>query len=89
MDQVEPPTTETVDELRQRLNNMRRLMAERISPVNYNEGRRTTNEGLIDGTFMSFTFGAALVVIISVSVYAFYNLYVAILKKIPHNHDEL
>lgn len=44
---------------------------------------------IIDGTFLSVAFGGALCVIVSVSVYAFYNLYHAILKKFPSHHTEL
>lgn len=68
---------------------MRRLMKDRIGPGDYNEDRRKASVGVIDGNFLSVTFGTALVVIMSVSIYAFYNLYIAIMKKFPHVHDEL
>ena len=45
--------------------------------------------GVIDGNFLSVAFGGALLVIITVSIYAFYNLYHAILKKFPSKHTEL
>ncbi|XP_044257470.1 uncharacterized protein LOC123006775 [Tribolium madens] len=83
------PTGDTVDELRQRLNNMKRLMAERQRTGDIDEGRRSNAVGIIDGSFLSVVFGVALVVIITVSVYAFYNLYHAILKKFPSHHEEL
>jgi hypothetical protein len=34
-------------------------------------------------------FGGALLVIVTVSIYAFYNLYQAVLKKFPSTHTEL
>nr|XP_023011862.1 uncharacterized protein LOC111502110 [Leptinotarsa decemlineata] len=80
---------ESVDELRDRLKNMRKLMSERQSTVNIHEGRRSTNIGLIDGSFLSVVFGIALLVIVTVSIYAFYNLYSAISKRFPHPHEEL
>ncbi|KAJ8934870.1 hypothetical protein NQ314_013144 [Rhamnusium bicolor] len=82
-------TGESVDELRHRLNNMKKMMAERRGMSSLDEGRRSTNLGVIDGSFLSVVFGMALVVILTVSVYAFYNLYSAILKKFPHPHEEL
>lgn len=83
--------SETIDELRQRLNHMKRAMAERQSAgVDVSEGRRAgRGTGVIDGSFLSVVFGVALVVIITVSIYAFYNLYNAILKKFPSKHTEL
>ncbi|KAG5899719.1 hypothetical protein JTB14_030107 [Gonioctena quinquepunctata] len=80
---------ESVDELRNRLKNMRKLMNDRHSTNNFDEGRRTTNLGVIDGSFLSVVFGIALLVITTVSVYAFYNLYSAITKKFSHPHEEL
>lgn len=68
---------------------MKKLMAERQRGEDLNDGRRSTNIGMIDGSFLSFVFGVALVVILTVSIYAFYNLYQAILKKFPVKHDEL
>lgn len=79
-----------MDELRQRLNNMKKLMAERQRTGDVNEGRRSNNAvGVIDSSFLSVVFGVALLVIVTVSVYAFYNLYHAILKKFPSPHEEL
>lgn len=71
---------------------MKRMMAERqMAGVDAEEGRRNTsaNYGIIDGSFLSVVFGVALIVIITVSIYAFYNLYHAILKKFPSHHTEL
>ncbi|KAJ8923752.1 hypothetical protein NQ315_010333 [Exocentrus adspersus] len=82
-------SSESVDELRQRLNNMKKMMAERRGVDSLDEGRRSTNVGVIDGSFLSVVFGIALIVIVTVSVYAFYNLYTAIMKKFPHPHEEL
>ncbi|XP_044765567.1 uncharacterized protein LOC123321854 [Coccinella septempunctata] len=79
---------ESVDELRQRLNVMKKMMAER-QYLDQSTEQRKSNVGVIDGSFLSMVFGTALVVIITVSIYAFYNLYVAILKKFPSRHEEL
>ncbi|XP_016970911.1 uncharacterized protein LOC108038589 [Drosophila rhopaloa] len=89
--------TESVEVLRERLSTMKRLMAERTSqqqnnPVTTEEifsTKRHRSAGIIDGNFLSIAFGGALLVIITVSVYAFYNLYHAILKKFPSRHEEL
>lgn len=82
-----------MDELRKRLNEMKRMMAERqITGVDLddNRGRDSRNTvGVIDGSFLSWVFGLALLVIVTVSIYAFYNLYHAILKKFPSHHTEL
>ncbi|KAF5272828.1 hypothetical protein FQR65_LT00424 [Abscondita terminalis] len=84
---------ETVDELRQRLNEMKRVMAERRLHRGESDGNNTrepkSSVGIIDGNFLSCVFGAALVVIVTVSFYAFYNLYHAVLKKFPSEHTEL
>jgi predicted Co/Zn/Cd cation transporter (cation efflux family) len=84
--------TESVDELREKLANMKRLMEERkgttlgdISARKY----RTQPSNIIDGNFLSWIFGTALAVILSVTFYAFYNLYNAVLKKFPSKHSEL
>ena len=85
-----------MDQLRERLNTMKKLMAERTVQQQQNPAsteeifstkRRTT--GIIDGNFLSVAFGGALLVIVTVSIYAFYNLYHAILKKFPSTHEEL
>ncbi|CAG9855371.1 unnamed protein product [Phyllotreta striolata] len=89
MDPIEPPTAESVDELRLRLKSMRRLMKDRNGSGDFDSGRRPGSAGVIDGNFLSVTFSAALVIIITVSIYAFYNLYVAVMKKFTHVHDEL
>ncbi|KAL9889595.1 uncharacterized protein LOC119639616 [Glossina fuscipes] len=88
--------TESVEVLRERLNTMKRLMAERSvqqqqNPASTEEiwSTRRHTPGIIDGNFLSMAFGGALLVIVSVSVYAFYNLYHAILKKFPSKHEEL
>lgn len=47
------------------------------------------SSGIIDGNFLSIAFGGTLLTIICVSIYAFYNLYHAVLKKFPSRHTEL
>ncbi|KAL3290396.1 hypothetical protein HHI36_023737 [Cryptolaemus montrouzieri] len=86
-EQEMPTGEENVDELRQRLNIMKKMMAERQYLDDSTEQRK--NVGVIDGSFLSMVFGTALIVIIIVSIYAFYNLYIAILKKFPSKHEEL
>lgn len=86
-------TEETVDELRYRLDAMKRMMAERQmagdNEDTYIDGTGRQASNIIDGNFLSVVFGVALVVIITVSIYAFWNLYKAILKKFPSHHTEL
>ncbi|XP_031829578.2 LOW QUALITY PROTEIN: uncharacterized protein LOC116425687 [Nomia melanderi] len=82
---------ESVDELREKLANMKRLMEERKGTTlgEISAKKRTENSDIIDGNFLSWIFGAALVVILGVSFYTFYNLYHAVLKKFPSHHTEL
>lgn len=88
-------STESVEVLRERLTSMKKLIAERQqqqkdSPKSdsfFNVP--TPKTGIIDGSFLNIAFGSALIVIVSVSVYAFYHLYAAILKKFPSHHTEL
>lgn len=74
---------------------MKKLMGERRSQGGDSSelfrGRPASMKGagLITGNFLSFVFGSALIVILSVSVYAFYNLYHAVLKRFPSKHTEL
>ena len=80
---------ETIDELRQRLNHMKRMMGERHSVADDRRmNDKTAKNSVIDGSFLSVVFGIAFLVIVTVSIYAFYNLYHAILKKIPKGNDE-
>ncbi|XP_043505592.1 uncharacterized protein LOC122526309 [Polistes fuscatus] len=82
---------ESVDELREKLANMKRLMEERKGTTlgEISARKRKEASDIIDGNFLSWIFGSALVVILSVSFYAFYNLYHAVLKKFPSHHTEL
>ena len=83
---------ESVDELRAKLENMKRLMGEHrgmtLGEISARKQRRAQAE-IIDGNFLSWIFGTALAVILGVSLYAFYNLYNAVLKKFPSKHTEL
>lgn len=47
------------------------------------------SSGIIDGNFLSIAFAGTLGVIVCISIYAFYNLYNAVLKKFPSRHTEL
>lgn len=86
--------------LRERLNAMKRLMADRqnlnakqqqqqqsIDDILFH--KTTKNAGIIDGNFLSFALCGALCVILVVATYAFYSLYNAVLKKFPSHHTEL
>ncbi|CAD7093508.1 unnamed protein product [Hermetia illucens] len=83
--------SESVEVLRERLNTMKRLMAERTNSNNAEDWSRPhhTTTGIIDGNFLSVAFAGALLVIVTVSVYAFYNLYTAVLRRFPSHHTEL
>ncbi|CAG9135751.1 unnamed protein product [Plutella xylostella] len=86
---------ESIDELKERLSSMKRMMEERkqagAGTKDLFQGHATSLHGtnMIDGNFLSIVFGGSLVVILSVSIYAFYNLYHAVLKKFPSQHTEL
>ncbi|XP_041983311.1 uncharacterized protein LOC121736283 isoform X2 [Aricia agestis] len=86
---------ESIDELKERLSSMKRMMEERkatgsgTKELFQGQARSLQGTTMIDGNFLSFVFGGSLVVILSVSVYAFYNLYHAVLKKFPSPHTEL
>ncbi|RVE42308.1 hypothetical protein evm_013048 [Chilo suppressalis] len=88
-------TLESIDELKERLSSMKRMMEERkaagAGTKDLFQGHARSLQGttMIDGNFLSFVFGGSLIVILSVSVYAFYNLYHAVLKKFPSSHTEL
>lgn len=82
---------ESVDELREKLANMKRLMEERKGTTlgEISARKRKETSEIIDGNFLSWIFGSALIIILCVSFYAFYNLYHAVLKKFPAHHTEL
>ncbi|XP_029170476.1 uncharacterized protein LOC114940119 [Nylanderia fulva] len=82
---------ESVDELREKLANMKKLMEERKGTTlgEISARKRKEASDIIDGNFLSWIFGSVLLVILSVSFYAFYNLYHAVLKKFPSHHTEL
>lgn len=82
---------ESVEQLRERLNTMKKLMADKQAQGDNAEFWKPRNQScsVIDGNFLSVAFGGALLVIVTVSIYAFYNLYHAILKKFPSKHTEL
>lgn len=91
-------SNESVEELRARLNAMKRLVAERqektkttpdTSEFWTQQNATKQSSGIIDGNFLSIAFGGTLLTIICVSIYAFYNLYHAVLKKFPSRHTEL
>lgn len=74
---------------------MKKMMAERKAAGSGTkdlfQGQAKSLKGttMIDGNFLSFVFGGSFLVIIIVTVYAFYNLYHAVQKKFPSSHTEL
>lgn len=84
-----------MEELKARLASMKKLVAERQNNTQLNPDSSEfwksskQSSGIIDGNFLSIAFGGALLTIIGVSIYAFYNLYNAVLKKFPSKHTEL
>ncbi|XP_050313797.1 uncharacterized protein LOC126748533 [Anthonomus grandis grandis] len=82
------PGLETVDELRERLERMKLLMAEK-SAFNSKQKKKKAGNDVIDGNFLSVMFAVTLLIIIGVSVYAFYNLFWAIWKRNSRYHEEL
>lgn len=53
------------------------------------DNRKKKNHYVIDGNLMSTVFIITFFVIILVSIFSFRNLYIAVMKKYPHKHDEL
>ncbi|XP_011172767.1 uncharacterized protein LOC120356742 isoform X1 [Solenopsis invicta] len=82
---------ESVDELREKLANMKKLMKERRGTTlgEISARKRKESSNIIDDNLLSWIFGLALAGILIVSGYAFYNLYHAVLKKFPSHHTEL
>ncbi|XP_018395332.1 PREDICTED: uncharacterized protein LOC108773877 [Cyphomyrmex costatus] len=82
---------ESVDELREKLASMKKLMIERkgttLGEISARKRKEASN--MIDGNLLSWIFGLALIGILIVSSYAFYNLYHAVLKRISSHHTEL
>lgn len=81
-----------VDDLRGELNKMKELLAQSLHEIDKSkeERKRSCGSPFIDGNFLSTIFMTTFVVIITVSFYAFRNLYIAVLKKFPASQqDEL
>ncbi|KAJ9600631.1 hypothetical protein L9F63_026232 [Diploptera punctata] len=79
--------TESVEQLRLRLNAMKKIIDD---PDKKLRRRPPPGNTIIDGSFLSVVFTVVLLMIICVSVYAFVNLYFAIVKKFhPKQHTEL
>ncbi|GBP59260.1 hypothetical protein EVAR_97762_1 [Eumeta japonica] len=93
--EVSEDMLESIDELKERLSSMKKMMEERkaagAATKDLFQGQAKSLHGtnMIDANFLSFVFGGSLIVILSVSIYAFYNLYHAVLKKFPSTHTEL
>uniref|UniRef100_A0A1B6DJZ9 Uncharacterized protein n=1 Tax=Clastoptera arizonana TaxID=38151 RepID=A0A1B6DJZ9_9HEMI len=78
-----------IEKMRANINLMSRLMAETEKEGQKKKKNPRGSGYFIDGTVLSTVFSVVLLSIISVSVYAFYNLFIAILKKFPSRHTEL
>lgn len=79
-----------VDDLRGELAKMKELLAQSLLEIDNSkkERRKTCGSPFMDGNFLSAIFLITFVVIITVSFYAFRNLYIAVLKKFPSaQHD--
>ncbi|KAK6637095.1 hypothetical protein RUM43_010769 [Polyplax serrata] len=84
--------SESVEELRMKLEAMKRLIENTEGDEEKGRSRRRPicKDSIIDGSFLSFVFIIVLLLIICVSIYAFSNLYYAVLKKYPgKKHTEL
>lgn len=85
--------SESVEDLRLKLEAMKRIIENNEVDEEKRRTRRrgaTCKESIIDGSFLSFVFVVVLLLIICVSIYAFLNLYYAVLKKYPgKKHTEL
>ncbi|XP_011301608.1 uncharacterized protein [Fopius arisanus] len=83
--------SESVEELREKLAHVKKMMEEQsgytLGDIAAKNERLRTD--LIDGNFLSLIFSVVFVVVVGASVYAFYNLYVAVLRKFPSHHTEL
>ncbi|KAL1492635.1 hypothetical protein ABEB36_010866 [Hypothenemus hampei] len=77
-----------VEELRERLERMKNLMAQRNRLQRGSSNCKEAGSP-IDGTVLSIVFGAVLLLIVCVSTYAFYNLFWAIMKRSNRYHEEL
>lgn len=88
-DVEEAATPESVDELRERLERMKKLMADRSRSDADKPRRRKNAPDVIDGNFLSVMFALTLFIISVVSIYAFYNLFWAIWKRNARPHEEL
>uniref|UniRef100_A0A6V7K9N7 Uncharacterized protein n=1 Tax=Bracon brevicornis TaxID=1563983 RepID=A0A6V7K9N7_9HYME len=89
-DEVED-VSETVEELRTRLSHLKKMMQEESGNTlgDIAAKKKKLRWDFIDGDILAVAFCLALVVVISVSVYAFFHLYLAVLKKFPSRHTEL
>lgn len=83
--------SESVDDLRERLANVKRMMKDQsgytLGDIAAKKEKLRTD--VIDGNFLSIIFSGVFIVVISASAWAFYNLYNAVLKKFPSRHTEL
>lgn len=76
-----------VDELKRELAKMKDILNKSMHVLDDN--RKKKNHYVIDGNLMSTVFIITFFVIILVSIFSFRNLYIAVMKKYPHKHDEL
>jgi len=78
-----PVDTETANEIKQRIRMVRQLVDTEEVPSHVEPKRQRTHiKGQMDtGSILSFTFGFILFLLLAVGLYAFKNLYHAIVKR--------
>lgn len=83
--------SESVDDLRERLANVKRMMKEQSGHTlgEIAAKKKRGKSDVLDGNLLSLIFAGVFTVVISASLWAFYNLYRAVLKKFPSHHTEL
>ncbi|XP_019765356.2 uncharacterized protein LOC109541088 [Dendroctonus ponderosae] len=82
-------SSESVDELRERLRRMKNLMANRSKSKNFASKIGRNYSYFVDANVIGYVFGLTLLTILVVSIYAFYNLFWAIWKRNARYHEEL
>lgn len=82
--------SESVDDLRERLANVKRMMKEQSGyTLGELAAKKKGKSDVINGDLLSLIFAGVFFVVMGASCWAFYNLYRAVLKKFPSHHTEL
>lgn len=82
---------ESVDELRENLANMKRLIEEKKGSNlgEFSARKRKENSDIINGNFLAWVFLLAVIVITTVSIYTLYNFGAAFYRKVYAHHADL